>query len=142
MTIEAAARGLDNVVVTSSAISAIDGATGRLSYYGYDIHDLAADATFEEVCYLLWHGQLPARSTLQAWSAQLAHARALSPAEQHMLQQLPSEGHGMEALRSAVSALAQLDQATDRLSAEQAERIGLLLTAKMPTILAGWHRLR
>src|SRR6058998_2949546 len=56
MTTEASIiRGLENVVVASTALSAIDGTAGRLSYTGYDIHDLAERATFEEVFYLLWY---------------------------------------------------------------------------------------
>ena len=55
----AAKGGLEDVVATSSAICFIDGERGVLSYAGYDIHDLAQSATFEEVCYLLWHRRLP-----------------------------------------------------------------------------------
>ena len=56
--------GLEDVVATSSAICFIDGDRGVLSYCGYDIHDLAQSATFEEVCYLLWHRRLPNRAEL------------------------------------------------------------------------------
>src|SRR2546430_2669926 len=51
--------GLQDVVVATSQICSIDGQRGKLSYWGYDIHDLAANSTFEEVVYLLWHGRLP-----------------------------------------------------------------------------------
>ena len=54
----AAKAGLEDVVATASAICYIDGARGVLAYRGYDIHDLATHATFEEVCFLLWHGCL------------------------------------------------------------------------------------
>ncbi len=50
--------GLEDVVAATSAICYLDGDRGVLAYYGYDIHDLAQGATFEEVCYLLWHGRL------------------------------------------------------------------------------------
>ncbi len=60
----AAKGGLEDVVATSSAICFIDGERGVLSYAGYDIHDLAQSATFEEVCYLLWHRRLPNRAEL------------------------------------------------------------------------------
>ena len=56
--------GLEDVVATSSSICFIDGDRGILAYRGYDIHDLAPKATFEEVCYLLWHGRLPNRAEL------------------------------------------------------------------------------
>src|SRR5207253_8448021 len=54
--------GLQDVVVATSQICSIDGQSGKLSYWGYDIHDLAANSTFEEVVYLLWHGRLPKRA--------------------------------------------------------------------------------
>ena len=56
--------GLEDVVATSSAICYLDGDRGVLAYCGYDIHDLAKSATFEEVCYLLWHRRLPTRAEL------------------------------------------------------------------------------
>ena len=71
MATETASRGLENVVVASTRLSAIDGTAGRLSYVGYDIHDLAERASFEEIVYLLWYGELPARassrSSAPAW---------------------------------------------------------------------------
>ena len=54
--------GLEDVVVTASSICYLDGEKGVLAYCGYDIHDLARGATFEEVCYLLWHRRLPTRA--------------------------------------------------------------------------------
>ena len=59
---EKARGGLEDVVATSSAICYLDGDRGVLAYCGYDIHDLARFATFEEVCYLLWHRRLPSRA--------------------------------------------------------------------------------
>ena len=67
--------GLEDVVATSSAICFLDGERGVLAYCGYDIHDLAANATFEEVCYLLWHRRLPNRAELGDLQSQLAAAR-------------------------------------------------------------------
>ena len=65
MTLEAKPKaGLEDVVAASSAICYLDGARGVLAYFGYDIHDLARGASFEEVCYLLWHGRLPSRAEL------------------------------------------------------------------------------
>ena len=59
-----AAAGLEGVVATSSRICYLDGEQGVLAYCGYNIHDLARSATFEEVCYLLWHRRLPTRAEL------------------------------------------------------------------------------
>ena len=61
-TAEKAKGGLEDVVATASAICYLDGEQGVLAYCGYNIHDLARDATFEEVCYLLWHRRLPTRA--------------------------------------------------------------------------------
>ena len=64
--------GLEDIVATSSSICFIDGDRGILAYRGYDIHDLAPKATFEEVCYLLWHGRLPTRAQLGDLQSQFA----------------------------------------------------------------------
>ena len=72
-----AKAGLEDIVATSSRICFLDGDRGVLAYRGYDIHDLARHATFEEVCYLLWHGRLPTRAELGDLQSQLAAARPL-----------------------------------------------------------------
>ena len=69
--------GLEETVATSSAICYLDGDRGVLAYCGYDIHELAAKATFEEVCYLLWHRRLPNRAELGDLQSQLAQSRSL-----------------------------------------------------------------
>jgi citrate synthase len=134
------ARGLENVVVAASALSAIDGTAGRLSYVGYDIHDLAQHATFEEIFYLLWYGELPTREQLAALNARLKAERALSPAELALIRGVPAGGHGMDALRTLVSGLAQLDEHADNTSPENVEQVGIRLVAKMPTLIAAWDR--
>ena len=74
MTTRATAAGLEGVVATSSRICYLDGQRGVLAYCGYDIHDLARSATFEEVCYLLWHRRLPTRAELGDLQTELARA--------------------------------------------------------------------
>src|SRR5512138_1592788 len=101
--------GLEDVVAGSSAICFIDGARGVLSYAGYDIHDLATGATFEEVCYLLWHRRLPTRAELGDLSSQLAAARPLPEGIIRLMKSLPPTG-GMDALRTITSALAHSDR--------------------------------
>jgi citrate synthase len=137
-----AARGLENVVVATTKLSAIDGTAGWLSYAGYDIHELAERASFEEVAYLLWHGELPAAPELRDFSAQLAAERALSAEELALVRGIPTGGHGMDALRTLVSGLAQLDARADSLAPQDVERIGVRLLAKMPTLIAAWDRRR
>src|SRR5829696_3948844 len=106
-------RGLENVVVASTQLSAIDGTAGRLSYVGYDIHDLAEHTTYEEILYLLWHGDLPTAAQLKALGNSLRDERSLSEAELAIVRSTPRSGHGMDALRTMVSALAQLDKQAD-----------------------------
>lgn len=142
MAIQASPKGLENVVVASTALSAIDGTAGELMYTGYSIHDLAAHTTFEDIVHLLWHGKLPTPEQRHGVAAALESQRALSDEEMALVQALPRSGHGMDALRSAVSMLAQLDEAADGLDPANVERIGLRVAAKMPTMIAAWHRLR
>ena len=117
---ESPARGLENVVVANTKLSAIDGTAGRLSYVGYDIHDLAERATYEEVFYLLWHGELPREPELRAFNDRLLAERALNDEELSLVRGIPAGGHGMDALRTLVSGLAQLDRQAE---VEQVERV-------------------
>jgi citrate synthase len=135
-------RGLENVVVASTALSAIDGTAGRLGYAGYDIHDLAERATFEEVFYLLWYGELPNATQLHAFDARLRAERSLSEAELALVRSIPTSGHGMDALRTLISALAQLDARAEESDPANVERIGIRIAAKMPPLIAAWDRLR
>ena len=82
--------GLEDVVAATSSICYLNGDRGVLAYYGYDIHDLARGASFEEVCFLLWHGRLPTRPELGDLQSQLAAARPLSEAILRLMRQLPS----------------------------------------------------
>src|SRR5262245_21993205 len=98
------AGGLEETVAASSALCYLDGARGVLAYCGYDIHDLARNATFEEVCYLLWHRRLPTRAELGDLQSQLAAARPLSEPILRLMRALPA-GNGMDMLRTLTSAL-------------------------------------
>ncbi len=100
--------GLEDVVAASSAICYLDGERGVLAYHGYDIHDLARGATFEEVCYLLWHGRLPNR--VRAGRPAVAAGRRAAVVRGHRPpdEKLPPSG-GMDMLRTLTSALGQLD---------------------------------
>src|SRR3990170_8119134 len=109
MTTEAKPKaGLEDVVAATSAICYLDGDRGVLAYYGHDIHDLARGASFEEVCFLLWHGRLPDRAQLGDLKSQLAAARPLSEPVLRLMKQLPP-GDGMDMLRTLTSALGQYD---------------------------------
>ncbi|MYD70135.1 MAG: citrate synthase [Acidobacteria bacterium] len=142
----AAKGGLEGVVATTSSICHIDGEQGLLSYCGYDIHDLAREATFEEVCHLLWHRRLPTRAELGDLRSDLAAARPLPEAMLRLVRTLPP-GDAMDALRTLVSALALIDpQADARTGAavqdpDTAYRTAVRLTAQVGSLVATWGRL-
>jgi citrate synthase len=135
--------GLEDVVAGDSAICYLDGARGVLAYHGYDIHDLAdaeKGATFEEVCYLLWHGRLPGRAELGDVRTALAAARALPEPILRAMRSLPKVD-GMDALRTLASMLGHWDtDAADR-SAQAAYRKAVRLTGQLGSLVATWGRM-
>jgi citrate synthase len=133
--------GLEDVVATSSAICYLDGDHGVLAYCGYDIHDLAKSATFEEVCYLLWHRRLPTRAELGDLQSQLAASRALPEPIVRLMRSLPPVD-GMDALRTVTSALAHYDPETADASPQAQYRKAVRLTAQIGSIVATWGRLQ
>ena len=134
--------GLEGVVVAQSRLSAINGAEGELLYGGYEIDDLARNTSFEEVAYLLWNGELPGRSELEQLRQQLAAERPLSEEMIRLLRLLPEDGNPMAILRTAVSALALYDAEPDDNGEEANRRKAISITAKMPTIVAAFDRIR
>ena len=132
--------GLEDVVATSSAICYLDGDRGVLAYCGYDIHDLAKSATFEETCYLLWHRRLPTRSELGDLQSQLAAERALPEPIIRLMRSLPPVG-GMDALRTLISALGHYDAEADDSSPQAQYRKAVRLTAQTGSVVATWGRL-
>src|SRR3954463_11325059 len=88
-TVAPSKAGLEDVVAATSAICYLDGEHGVLAYRGYDIHDLATNATFEEVCYLLWHGRLPNRAELGELQSQFSACRPLPHGIIPLTPQLP-----------------------------------------------------
>src|SRR5690606_37407847 len=123
-------------------LSAIDGEKGELIYGGYDIDDLARNATFEEVAFLLWNGRLPNTQELQELNDQLVAERELPEAILAMMRGVPSDRDAMGALRTVVSALGLHDPEANDNSEEANRRKAIKLTARMPTIVAAFDRLR
>jgi citrate synthase len=136
-----AKAGLEDIVATSSAICYLDGDRGVLAYCGYDIHDLAQSATFEEVCYLLWHRRLPTRAELGDLQSQLAAARPLPEPVVRLMRSLPPVD-GMDALRTLTSSLAHYDADANDSSPQAQYRKAVRLTAQIGTIVASWGRLQ
>jgi citrate synthase len=133
--------GLEDVVATSSAICYLDGDRGVLAYCGYDIHDLARSASFEEVCFLLWHRRLPTRAELGDLQSQLAASRPLPEAIIRLMRSLPPVD-GMDALRTLTSALAHYDANAAETSAAWQYRKAVALTAQISSLVATWGRMR
>ena len=133
--------GLEDVVATSSAICYLDGERGVLAYCGYDIHELAQSATFEEVCFLLWHRRLPTRAELGDLQSQLAAARPLKEPIIRLMRSLPPV-NGMDALRTITSALAHYESDVEETSPAAQYRKAVRLTAQVGSIVATWGRLQ
>jgi citrate synthase len=142
MKMSTASAGLRDVIAASSAICNVNGIDGKLSYYGYDIKDLAAHSTFEEVVYLLWHGELPTREQLAAHTQALAEQRDLPVQIMGLLANCPASASPMVVLRTAVSALAMYDPDAANMSREANVQKAVSLTARIPTIVAAFDRLR
>ena len=134
-------RGLMGVHFDRSAVSDIDGAAGRLYYRGYTIDDLATNATFEEVAHLLIMGELPNANELAEFDARLKASRVL-PDEVVDIVRATSDGHPMNVLRTAVSALAALESDAQDASEEGMLENGIRLTAQVPMIIAAHHAIR
>jgi citrate synthase len=131
--------GLEDIVATTSAICYLDGDRGVLAYCGYDIHDLAQGATFEEVCFLLWHRRLPTRAELGDLHSALAAGRPLPEPVLRLLKQLPA-GNGMDILRTLTSALAHYDADADDNSPQASYRKAVRLTAQLGSLVATYGR--
>jgi citrate synthase len=147
--------GLEDTVATSSSICYLDGDRGVLAYCGYDIHDLARQATFEEVAFLLWHRRLPTRAELGDLQSALAAGRTVPEPVVRLMRSLPlgesstgsgagrakSGADGMDMLRTLTSALSHYDPEAGDHSAEANYRKAVRLTAQLGTLVATMGRL-
>ena len=134
-------RGLKGVYFERSGVSHIDGAKGELSYRGYSIHDLATHSTFEEVAYLLIHGELPNQKELNAFEGNLNAARELPSAVYDVIH-AAKDGHPMDVLRTAVSALAALEPTSQKVDEKGFLENGIRLMSQVPMIIAAHHNIR
>ena len=138
-------RGLEGVLVAESDLSHIDGDAGELIYRGYAIEDLAREASYEETLYLLWHGELPTEAELTEFSDAMAVNRELDEGVIDIIRELAESGEEpMAALRSVTSAVSAYDPDADAAwdDTEANNRKSRRITAKMPTALAAYNRLR
>jgi citrate synthase len=135
-------KGLVGVVAAQTALSSVDGQNGVLTYRGINIHDLAGRARYEEVVFLLFHGQLPNAKDLAAFQKELAANRKLPKAVLEHIAGAPRKATPMDVLRSAVSLLSYYDKETEDISLEATRRKAVRLVAQFPTIVAAIHRAR
>lgn len=128
--------GLAGVVAGTTAISAVSQSGSHLCYRGYGIEDLAENATFEEVAYLLLYGDLPNRSQLDDFIARLRKQRWLPSPLKTVLEQLPATAHPMDVLRTGCSALGTLEPEK---SFDQQRAVTERLLATFPAMLMYWY---
>ncbi|MEV7242843.1 bifunctional 2-methylcitrate synthase/citrate synthase [Streptomyces sp. NPDC093248] len=135
-------RGLAGVVVDTTEISTVIQETNSLTYRGYPVQDLAARRSFEEVAYLLWHGELPDEGQLRDFQARERALRPLDRTTSELLVRLPETCHPMDVLRTAVSFFGAEDptEGDGSLAANRAKSLNLL--AKLPTVVAADQRRR
>jgi citrate synthase len=136
-------RGLEDVIFTETYLSTINGEKGELSYCGYDIQDLAGRATYEETAFLLWYRRLAAEDELKMLSNWLRGNRRLPKVVWGIMHSLPEQATPMEALRTVASTLSMFDRACVH-EEEGGSSLcrSVSLTAKLPTIIASFDRLR
>ena len=138
-------KGLEGVLVAESSLSSIDGDEGTLVYRGYAIEDLARGASFEEVVYLLWYGHLPDVAELEAFEAEMAAERAVHDDLLDVVRRLAAaEEDPMTVLRTVASMLSAWDPDAEAEPADREANLrkGRRITAKLPTALAAYARLR
>jgi 2-methylcitrate synthase/citrate synthase II len=134
-------KGLVGVYADVSAVSKVMPETNSLTYRGYAVQDLCEESCFDEVAYLLWHGELPRRAELAAFRAAEKAERALSPALLEVLRRFPASAHPMDAIRTAVSFMGMEDPEAADVSLPATRRKAMRLLAKIPTAVAAAHRL-
>ncbi len=137
-----ASAGLEGIVATTSKICYIDGDKGVLSYFGFNIHTLAENATFEEVIYLLWNGKLPNKTELDQLQAALVAERDLPAEVTAFLKDVPKGASPMDVVRTAVSMLSLYDPLAGDNSLEANQQKAVKLMARISTIVTSFDRLR
>ncbi|WP_345762956.1 bifunctional 2-methylcitrate synthase/citrate synthase [Diaminobutyricibacter sp. McL0608] len=139
-------KGLAGVVVDTTTISSVNPETNSLLYRGYPVQELAARCSYEEVAYLLLHGDLPSSDQLVAFEALERSLRPLDPRTRRVIDDLPVTAHPMDAVRTAVSQLGAFDptllQPGGILNPELNDSRAVYLLAQLPTIVAYEQRRR
>lgn len=135
-------KGLAGVVVDTTAISKVVPETNSLTYRGYPVQDLAAHCSFEQVAYLLWHGELPDDQQLALFAQRERAARRLNRSQLSLLTRLPETCHPMDVVRTFISSMGAEDPDEDDSSAAANYAKALRMFAVLPTIVAADMRRR
>jgi 2-methylcitrate synthase len=135
-------KGLAGVVVDTTAISKVNPETNSLLYRGYPVQELAEKCTFEEVAYLLWHGELPDAEQLAAFETLERSLRHLDPVVKTVIDELPTTAHPMDVVRTAVSVIGARDADASVSTPEDNLRKSVALFAQLPAIVAYDQRRR
>ena len=135
-------KGLAGVTVDTTAISKVMPETNSLTYRGYAVQDLCAHASFEEVAWLMWNGDLPTAAQLDGLRAEDTHRREISEDHVAVIRRFPRDAHPMDTLRTAVSYLGTTETAWGGEPEEADRNRSLDLFAKIPTMIATDYRFR
>ncbi len=135
-------RGLEGVVVDSTRISKVMPEINALVYSGYPVQELAEHCSFEEVAWLIWHGELPDAKQLAAFQNEERNQRELTAPLLDVLRRCPRTAHPMDVLRTGVSFLGMEDAAPDKQVAATNLKRSVAMLAKIPTMTAAFYRLR
>ncbi|MCI0434662.1 MAG: citrate synthase [Gemmatimonadetes bacterium] len=135
-------KGLADVVAAETRLSEVLGEEGRLIYAGYEIQDLAAATSYEEVCHLLWYDDLPTAAQLAALRERFDAALAVDAGVIDVVRHAGAATHPMSVLRTGISALAFQDPDAEDTSAAASERKAVRLTAQTIALTAAIARLR
>jgi citrate synthase len=134
--------GLRGVKVADTRISDVNGEKGFLIYRGFNICDLVARSTFEEVSFLLLNDRLPTREELKGFQKTLVSEREVPEAVLDLMKKLPPSAHPMDVLQASIPILASYDPQLHDETREANLKKALRLIAKLPTIVAAWDRIR
>lgn len=135
-------KGLEGIKAGETALSRVDGKNSKLYYRGIPVEEFVGESSFEEVVYLLWHLKLPKKSELDAFKKAFSQNRTIPSGLIEWLKTLPKTTHPMAVLRTAVSEMGCFDKEADKIDQASLLRIAHDLTAKIPTVLAAYHRVR
>ena len=135
-------KGLAGVVVDTTAISKVNPETNSLLYRGYPVQELAERCSFEQVAWLLWHGELPTPDELAGFEAEVRPLRALAASTKAAIDLIPATAHPMDVVRTAVSVIGATDPEADDPSREANLRKSVRLFAQLPSVVAYGQRVR